>query len=123
MPRYFLGVDTGATKSHALIADETGRALGFGESGPGNPDIIGYDQLADLLQTIIGQALTTANIAIDQIAGAGFGIAGYDWPSQRQPIWQAIQSLGLGMTPLEFVSSPAQVVTATVGINTGASAG
>ena len=34
MTRYFLGVDVGATKSHALIADETGRAVGFGPPGP-----------------------------------------------------------------------------------------
>ena len=32
---YLLGVDTGTSKTHALIADRFGKALGFGESGPG----------------------------------------------------------------------------------------
>ena len=31
---YFLGIDIGGTKSHALIADEEGRAVGFGQAGP-----------------------------------------------------------------------------------------
>jgi N-acetylglucosamine kinase-like BadF-type ATPase len=34
--RYFLGVDAGGTKTHALITDETGQAVGFGAGGPGN---------------------------------------------------------------------------------------
>ena len=36
MTRYFLGVDVGGTKTHALIADENGRMTDFGRSGPGN---------------------------------------------------------------------------------------
>jgi N-acetylglucosamine kinase-like BadF-type ATPase len=117
MPRYFLGIDTGATKSHALIADETGQALGFGQGGPGNPDIIGYDGLTALLHDIIDQALTAAGTTIDQLNGAGFGVAGYDWPSQRQPILQAIEPVGLGQTPLDLVND------ALIGLLAGAAAG
>jgi N-acetylglucosamine kinase-like BadF-type ATPase len=117
MPRYFLGIDTGATKSHALIADETGQALGFGRGGSGNPDTIGYDELPVLLHDIIEQALTAAGATIDQLDGAGFGVAGYDWPSQRQPILQAIEPLGLGQVPLDLVND------ALIGLLAGAAAG
>jgi len=117
MPRYFLGIDTGATKSHALIADEAGHALGFGQGGTGNPDIIGYDGLTKLLHDIIDQALTAAGTTIDQISGAGFGVAGYDWPSQRQPILHAIEPLGLGQTPLDLAND------ALIGLLAGAAAG
>jgi len=117
MPRYFLGIDTGATKSHALIADETGRALGFGRGGSGNPDSVGHDGLAGVLQEIVQQALTGAGISIRQIAGAGFGIAGYDWPSQREPILQTLQTLQLGATPLELVND------ALIGLLAGAAEG
>ena len=41
--RYFLGADLGATKTHTLIVDENGNMLGFGESGPGNHETVGYD--------------------------------------------------------------------------------
>ena len=32
--RYILGVDSGATKTHAGVADETGKILGHAKSGP-----------------------------------------------------------------------------------------
>jgi N-acetylglucosamine kinase-like BadF-type ATPase len=95
MPRYFLGVDTGATKSHALIADESGRAIGFGEAGPGNPEGIGYTALADVLRSITSQAVSRAGIGIEQIAD--------DWPSQREVTLSAIHPLGL-RAPLEVVN-------------------
>jgi N-acetylglucosamine kinase-like BadF-type ATPase len=116
MTRYFLGVDTGATKSHALIADDHGRALGFGQGGPGNPEGIGYDGLAEVLGLIAQQALAAAEISIDEVAGAGFGIGGYDWPSQREPILQAIAPLGL-KAPLEIVND------SIIGLLAGASEG
>jgi N-acetylglucosamine kinase-like BadF-type ATPase len=116
MTRYFLGVDTGGTKSHALVADDVGRALSFGEGGPGNPEGIGYDGLAEVLQLITQEALTAAGIAIGEIAGAGFGIGGYDWPSQRKPILQAIRRLGL-KAPLEIVND------SIIGLLAGASEG
>jgi len=101
--RYFLGVDVGATKTHALIADDLGRALGFGESGSGNPEVVGYDGLAEVLYAATQEALVAAGIANDEIVGAGFGIGGYDWPSQREPTLQAIHPLGLN-APLEIVN-------------------
>ena len=103
MTRFFLGVDVGATKSHALVANESGQALGFAEGGPGNPFSIGNAAFAEVLQTIAHEALGSAGIHRSQIAGAGFGIGGYDWPSQRKPILQAIHTLGLS-GPVEIVN-------------------
>ena len=116
MSRYFLGVDVGATKTHALIADDRGRALGLGEGGPGNPENVGFKGLAQVLQVAVGGALAAAGISRDQIAGAGFGIGGYDWPSQREPMLRAIGSLGLG-APLEIVND------AIIGLLAGAEEG
>jgi len=101
--RYFLGVDAGGTKSHALIADETGRAIGFGLAGPGNWESVGYNGLTKNLLDITTQALKMAKIDPSQIAGAGLGLAGYDWPSQRQAHMDAIQPLTLSC-PLEIVN-------------------
>ncbi|MBE7550604.1 MAG: ATPase [Anaerolineales bacterium] len=118
MTHYFLGIDTGATKSHALIADGSGRALGFGVGGSGNPDSVGHDGLAEVLRSIVRQALAAAGISAGQLAGAGFGIAGYDWPSQRVPILQTLQTaLELGQTPLELVND------ALIGLLAGAAEG
>jgi N-acetylglucosamine kinase-like BadF-type ATPase len=116
MRRYFLGVDVGSTKSHVLIADDLGQALGLGTGGCGNPDSVGYDGFAEVLRTATDEALAAAGITRDEIAGAGFGIGGYDWPSQREPILQAIGTLGLD-APLEPVND------AVIGLVAGAEEG
>ncbi len=103
MPRYFLGVDVGSTKTHALLADETGRALSLGEGGPGNPDGVGHEGMAAVLREAIGRALATAGVGMEQIAGAGFGIGGYDWPSQREKMLASIRATGLN-APVEIVN-------------------
>ena len=33
--RFFLGVDVGSSKTHAVIADETGTCIGFGKAWVG----------------------------------------------------------------------------------------
>lgn len=116
MSRYFLGIDIGGTKSHALIADENGQVVGFGRGGPGNHEVVGYQGLIATLQEITGQALSMAALSPKKIAGAGFGVAGYDWPSERAPIIEAIQTLRL--------KAPFEVVNDTViGLLAGAAEG
>jgi N-acetylglucosamine kinase-like BadF-type ATPase len=116
LKRYFLGVDVGATKTHAMIADERGRVCGFGAAGPGNHEIVDYAGLEAALQTAAGQALAQAGIGVDEVAGAGFGIAGYDWPSEREPTLGSIATLGL-KAPVEAVND------ALIGLIAGAQYG
>ena len=113
---YFLGVDVGGTKTHALIADETGRALGFGAAGSGNWEGVGYSGFTSVIKKAAGCAAEMAGIRLGKVAGAGFGIGGYDWPSQRAPHLEAIQPLRL-RCPLEIVND------ATLGILAGSSEG
>ena len=116
MMKYFLGVDVGGTKTHALIADETGQALGFATGGPGNWEGVGYDGLTSVLLDVIGRAMQQAKIELTQIAGAGMGIGGYDWPSERQDHLEAIRPIGLNC-PLEIVND------ASLGILAGTTEG
>lgn len=103
MPRYFLGIDIGGTKSQALVADETGRVLGLGQGGPGNHETVGFAGLAACLQTITREALAAAGLAKDRLAGVGLGIGGYDWECEAQAHWEAIQTLEL-TAPTKFVN-------------------
>jgi N-acetylglucosamine kinase-like BadF-type ATPase len=100
---YFLGVDIGGTKSHAVIADSTGQVLGIGEGGPGNHEMIGLQGFHDVLHGIVQRALESAEVERGQIAGAGLGIAGYDWPSDHEPHRQVIETLALN-APYQFVN-------------------
>ena len=101
--RYYLGADLGATKTHTLIIDETGRAIGFGESGPGNHESVGYDGMFQSMKSGMEQALRAAGLKKEDIAGAGFGVAGYDWSSEAQITAETIQRLGLN-APFTFVN-------------------
>lgn len=100
---YFLGVDLGATKSHTVIADEKGVVVGFGLAGPGNHQVIGYDGMLNTLQQGLAQALRGVNIAAADITAAGFGVAGYDWPSQRPDMFVVLNQLGLNC-PMALVN-------------------
>jgi len=101
--RTYLGADLGATKTHTVIVDETGCALGFGESGPGNHESVGYDGMFESMQNGMEQALRAAGLKKVDLVAAGFGVAGYDWPSETQVTASVIDRLGLNV-PYRFVN-------------------
>jgi N-acetylglucosamine kinase-like BadF-type ATPase len=103
MSEYFLGVDIGSTNSQAIITDDLGNILGFGEGGPGNHEVVGYAGLQDTLKAITDQALHSSGVMREHIIGAGFGVSGYDWPSEHTPTMDVIQTLGLS-AHLELVN-------------------
>lgn len=116
MTQFFLGIDIGGTKSHALIADERGRAVGFGEAGPGNWEGVGWEETRRVMHAITVDALASAGLGRLQIAGAGFGIGGYDWPEDRAPHVAIIESLGL---PAPFVVGNDTLVALMAGTSEG----
>jgi N-acetylglucosamine kinase-like BadF-type ATPase len=117
MTRYVMGIDIGGTKSHALIADEQGQAASFGRAGAGNWETVGWDGTCAVLDDILSQAVTRAGIKRSEIAAAGFGIAGYDWPEDRQPHVEIIHKLLRPDLPFELVND------AFIGLLAGTDAG
>jgi len=101
--KYFLGIDVGSSKTHALIVDETGRCIGFGKAGAGNHQGVGYDGLENVLKEAFSSAQKMSGVDKAHIAGAGFGVAGYDFPSDRELHLHAISRLGLSC-PVEVVN-------------------
>ena len=93
--KHFLGIDVGSSKTHALIVDESGQCVGFGRSGGGNHQNGGYDRLADVLSESFRQACQASGVGAASITAAGFGVAGFDFPSDRTGHLRAIASLGL----------------------------
>ena len=122
--KYFLGMDVGSSKTHALIVDETGQCIGFGRSGGGNHQGVGYDGLTDVLRKSFRRASEESGADPESISGAGFGIAGCDFPSDREPHLQAIASLGLSC-PVEVVNDGMNglLAGATHGIGVNVTAG
>lgn len=101
--QYYLGVDVGGTKTHALIANASGRVTGFGKAGRGNWEIVGYEGFQAAVSSAVEEAVKLAGITLAQVASAGLGIAGYDWPSQRQPHIDSLHQIGFQM-PFEIVN-------------------
>lgn len=115
-PSYLLGIDTGSSKTHALIASLAGEVLGFGEAGSGNYEVVGPKGFQAALQTSTDAALKMAGVTQDQILAVGLGISGYDWPCERPVMVEAIESLGIP-APYDFVND------AVIGLIAGAAAG
>ena len=103
MTQFFLGVDIGSTKTHAIVANERGEVKGFGETSAGNHEVVGYEGLGRTMRVASEKACAGAQIGLEQVCGAGFGVAGYDWPSERESTLQTIGSLGL-KCPVEAVN-------------------
>jgi len=122
--KHFLGIDVGSSKTHALIVDETGNCVGFGKSGGGNHQGVGYDRHASVLKETFEAALKMSGVDKAHIAGAGFGVAGYDFPSDRIPHLQAIAKLELSC-PVEIVNDGVNglLAGATHGIGVNVTAG
>lgn len=116
MTSYYLGVDTGATKSEALLSDDRGRILGYGRAGPGNWETVGWEGTRAVLETIIGQVTAAAGITVQDVTASGLGLAGYDWPEDRQPHLALLRDIGL-RGPITLVND------AVLGLIAGAEAG
>lgn len=113
---YLLGVDTGNSKTHALITDLSGIPVGFGTTGCGNYEVTGVDGFVTTVNEAVSQAFADADITKQEIIGMGFGFAGYDWPSEKGIMVHCINSLGIS-APHEFVND------VTIGLIAGSTRG
>lgn len=103
MNGFFLGADVGSTHTRVLISDQAGKLIGYGENGPGNHEMVGYEGFTQALKEASDQALYALGIEKSQIMGAGFGVSGYDWSLEREATVQAIYKLGIN-APFELVN-------------------
>lgn len=122
--RYFLGIDVGSSKTHALIVNEAGHCMGFGKSGAGNHQGVGYDGFFQAIEESFHGARQMCGVDKADIAGAGFGVAGYDFPSDRGPHLHEVAKLGLSC-PVEVVNDGVNglLAGATRGVGVNVTAG
>ncbi|MDP9241922.1 MAG: ATPase [Actinomycetota bacterium] len=91
-----LGVDGGGTKTHVVVADETGQVLGVAIRGPSNWEEVGLPRAADALDRAVTMALAEAFVQPQDLAASVFGLAGVDWESDQLRIGTILRPLQLG---------------------------
>jgi len=92
--RYVLGVDAGASKTFALVAEETGIVRGFGRAGPGNHQTVGLENAIDAIRNACMEAFLQASVQPPVEVGI-FGLAGADLPEDFSLLTKAMESLAL----------------------------
>jgi len=100
MMRVVLGVDGGASKTHALVADQRGRVLGFGEAGSGNHQSRGLEPALQEIERAVRQAVEAARLPAARHPAASidlgcFCLAGADLPEDYALLQNAVEGLGL----------------------------
>jgi len=115
---YFVGVDGGATKTAAIVVNESGRTVGSGLAGGSNHLRVGIEEATRNVERAVSVALREAGIAINDVSYAYCGIAGSDHPVHRQRV---IDSLRLFFPRDNFiVDTDARIaLTGAVGFGAG----
>jgi glucosamine kinase len=72
----FLAVDAGGSSTRAVVLDPTGRCLGLGVAGSGNPRSSGPDRAALALAEAVRRATESAGVPPSSITGAVVAMAG-----------------------------------------------
>ncbi len=89
MIRGYLGVDAGNSKTAAVVCLADGQVVGTGVSGCGDIYGAATPQAAlEAVLTAVGQALSRAGAAPEDLAAAALRLAGVDWPEDRE-WWRA----------------------------------
>lgn len=83
-PEFFVvGVDGGASKTAAIIMDQTGHILGRGQSGSSNYHNVGLDNAGRNLQAAMNAAAERAGMELTQAAAVTWALAGVGRPADR----------------------------------------
>jgi len=88
---YFLGVDGGASKTAALVTDESAVPLGRGLAGGSNHLRVGIEQATRNIERAVNSALVEAGVAIREIEYAYCGIAGSDHIEHHERVVEALR--------------------------------
>lgn len=92
---YVIGVDGGGSKTHALILDRHGRALGFGLGGCGNHQVHGLGPAMAEIKRAVNSAIEQSRILPEDIEMGCFCLSGADLKEDYRLLIPAMESLGV----------------------------
>lgn len=115
---FVLGIDAGGTKTQCAVADEQGRILGEGISGPGCYQTCGIEVMVQSLKEAIKKALDHGKIKMDEIAYGVFGMSGADDEDDLKVLIPAVKEI-MGEIGFEVVHDAWIGLRAAVSENVG----
>ncbi len=77
--KYVIGIDQGASKTHAIVSDEYGIVLGMGKSYGACHSSDGMTHAITAVKEAVDQALEQSGISIQEIELIAAGMTGVDW--------------------------------------------
>ncbi len=95
---YALGVDGGATKTLALLMDETCQAMGFGQAGPSNHQTCGMKGAMQEIERASRSACDELGLSSDDVEVGYFCLAGADLPEDYVMLQEALENLSLSQS-------------------------
>ena len=101
--RYFLGIDGGGTKTHAVITDASCRVIGEGTSGASNPLRAGLRDAVAHVECAVAEAAAAARVKPGQITSACAAIAGINHHIHYHTMKDALDH-ALGLDDLQLVT-------------------
>lgn len=90
--RSFIGIDGGGTKTDVAVVNDLGELVSRVQGPTSNKAVIGGEKAAQVLRTLIGQALTEAGMPGPVTAG-WIGLAGADRSEDRDVFRKALSDL------------------------------
>lgn len=77
-PKYYVGVDGGATKTECVVADKNGRCIGTGFAGPAGYHNLGADAALSNISRCVRMACAEAGVSPAEVSVACLGLASMD---------------------------------------------
>ena len=101
--KYFLGVDGGGTKTHAVIIDARSRLVGEALSGGSNLLRGGLEDALAHIDRAVSEACAAGKISRDEISAACLGLAGVNHPIHYHTMKDALDH-SLGIQNLQLIT-------------------
>lgn len=101
--RYFLGIDGGGTKTHAVVTTSSCRVIGEGFSGAANPLRVGLAEAVSHIGQAVADACAQAGIELSDIDSACAAIAGVNHPIHYHTMKDALDE-AMNVAGLELVT-------------------
>ena len=96
MQKYYLGVDGGNTKTDYLLCTVEGKFIDLLHTGTCSHECFddGYNGMEKAMRSQLNELFSRNGINVEDIAAAGFGLAGADLPHQVVELKKRVEAIG-----------------------------